>query len=292
MGGIFWLASYPKSGNTWVRTFVANLRSEQDCAISINAIDLGAIASSRIWLDDVLGFDTSDLTPDEVLRLRSRVYDWAARDEEIHYCKIHDAWRDDDRSGPLAGTTGVLGALYIVRNPLDIAASLASHGGTSIDTAIARMGSASNTLSASKVGIDVQVMQPLGTWSQHVTGWTGAPRLNRLVVRYEDLLANPRDGFARIARFLRLPCDPERIERALQFSRFEELRQQEQEAGFRERGQPGQVFFRQGRSGTWREYLDRKQAARVVADHREVMGRFGYLEGMDQQEWTNVEIDA
>lgn len=66
MGGIYWLASYPKSGNAWFRAFLRNLQEDGDAPVDINELQTGSIASARGWLDEVLGFDTAELTPDEV----------------------------------------------------------------------------------------------------------------------------------------------------------------------------------------------------------------------------------
>src|SRR5207244_8908627 len=92
MGGIYWLASYPKSGNTWFRTFLYNLQEDGDDPADINDIRTGAIASGRGWIDEVLGFDSADLTQDEIERLRPAVYRWSGSDDEIGYHKIHDAY--------------------------------------------------------------------------------------------------------------------------------------------------------------------------------------------------------
>ena len=93
MSGIYWLASYPKSGNTWFRAFLRNLQEDGDAPVDINELQTGNIASARGWLDEVLGFDTAELSPDEVERLRPAVYRWsAAHDDGIGYHKIHDAY--------------------------------------------------------------------------------------------------------------------------------------------------------------------------------------------------------
>ena len=90
MGGIYWLASYPKSGNTWFRAFLRNLLEDDEAPVDINDLSTGSIASARGWLDEVLGFDTADLSPNEVEQLRPEVYRWALKDEEIQ--KI--AWEE------------------------------------------------------------------------------------------------------------------------------------------------------------------------------------------------------
>ena len=55
MGGIYWLASYPKSGNTWFRAFLCNLQEDGEEPADINDLATGGIASARGWLDEVLG---------------------------------------------------------------------------------------------------------------------------------------------------------------------------------------------------------------------------------------------
>ena len=73
MNGIIWLASYPKSGNTWFRVFLTNLRGEEDGPAQINKLGSTPIASARGIFDDEAGIEASDLTPDEIDRLRPEI---------------------------------------------------------------------------------------------------------------------------------------------------------------------------------------------------------------------------
>lgn len=277
MGGIYWLASYPKSGNTWLRAFLRNLQEDREEPADINELDTGGIAAARAWLDEVLGFDTAELTPDEVELLRPRVYDWCVRDEEIGYHKIHDAYTLTADAEPLVGREATLGAVYIVRNPLDVASSAANHWHCPVDEAIARMGRPAAALAGARRSLPTQVRQRMLTWSGHVLSWVDAPGLTCEVVRFEDMEADPLPTFTRAAAFLELPHDEERVAKAVRFSRFEELSRQEEDKGFRERPQHTERFFRAGRSGGWREALTDEQVERIVADHGTVMRRFGYL---------------
>ena len=74
-GAIYWLASYPKSGNTWSRALLANYFSNSDEPADINALGGGPIASARQPFDDNIGIEASDLTQDEIERLRPAVYE-------------------------------------------------------------------------------------------------------------------------------------------------------------------------------------------------------------------------
>lgn len=112
MSDIYWLASYPKSGNTWFRTFLSNLQQNGDSPADINELDTGNIASSRGWLDNVLGFDTAELNADEIDRLRPFVYQWSKQNAEIAYHKIHDAYAYTTDGLPLVGRSDLGRALH------------------------------------------------------------------------------------------------------------------------------------------------------------------------------------
>jgi len=278
MGGIYWLASYPKSGNTWFRAFLRNLQEDGDEPVDINELATGSIASARGWLDEVLGFDTAELTPDEVEQLRPAVYGWSLHDEEIGYHKIHDAYATTPGGEPLVSRVATLGALYIIRNPLDVAPSAANHWHCTLDEAIEHMGEPNMAHCRSRRRLPPQVRQRLLTWSAHVLSWVDAPDLRCEVIRYEDMQADPLSTFTAAAAFLALPHDAERVSKAIRFSRFDELARQEADKGFRERPQHAERFFREGKSGGWRDKLTPGQVERTMADHSEVMRRFGYLD--------------
>lgn len=278
MSGIYWLASYPKSGNTWFRSFLANLQQDGDAPVHINALHTGQIASSRAWLDDVLGFDTADLDHDEIDNLRPAVYRWSLHAPTVGYHKTHDAYICTQQGEPLVSREATLGALYIVRNPLDVVLSAANHWGLDADATIDRMAAQDMALARSTKALGAQVRQKLLSWSQHVLSWVDAPGLNVHTLRYEDMQAAPVETFALAARFLGLPADAPRITKAVRFSDFNVLRQQEAEQGFRERSTVMGQFFRQGTSGGWREKLTHAQVERVLHDHGPVMRRFGYVD--------------
>ncbi|MDX2346773.1 MAG: sulfotransferase domain-containing protein, partial [Legionella sp.] len=135
--GIYWLASYPKSGNTWFRIFLAHLLNTSDEALDLNHIQTGAIASARNWLDEALGFDSAHLSHDELDNLRPMIYAWHAQEaSKPTYHKIHDAYTYFPDGRALVPPDACIGALYFIRNPLDIAVSLANHLSCSIDKAI------------------------------------------------------------------------------------------------------------------------------------------------------------
>jgi hypothetical protein len=166
------------------------------------------------------------------------------------------------------------GAIYIVRNPLDVAISYSHHMGTSIDEAIALMGKTGRWLETHEKG----VYQIMGSWTENVRSWTHKPNPSLFIMRYEDMLDHPTDVFGELIGWLQLPRDPDRLRKAVELSSFEQLKQQEQAAGFKEKPKSAETFFREGKAGQWREQLTRNQIRRIMSDHPEQMRRFGYYD--------------
>jgi len=283
MNGIIWLASYPKSGNTWFRVFLTNLRGEEEGPVQINRLDSTPIASARSIFDDEAGIEASDLTFDEIDRFRPEIYEHLAEQaEETPFMKVHDAYTSNDNNIPLFPEEATAGAIYIIRNPLDVAISFAHHSGWDYDKAILRMADAKSAFCGKPKRLHNQLRQKLLSWSSHVKSWTEQSFFPVCVLRYEDMKLNSVETFEKAVQFSGLEYGREEILKALELSSFEELRRQEKEDDFKEKSPSSDMFFRKGKIGSWREELTEKQAEQVMHDHREVMRRFGYLEPNDE----------
>ena len=278
MSKIVWLASYPKSGNTWLCIFFANLQNDLETPADINQIKIH-IASGRNLFEQAMGVETGDLTITEINNLRPKVFAHLAdHSPSTLIFKIHDAFPYTPVGLPAITTEFTAGAIYIIRNPLDVALSFAAHCGISTDRSIRDMADEQMVLVDFGGQFSVQLNQPTRSWSSHVKSWFDQPFIPVHLVRYEDMLQNTVETFTLAARFAGLPDSPEQIQKAIQHSSFEALQQQEQRNGFREKSAAADSFFRKGRRGYWREELTLEQAARIIADHSEVMRRFGYLD--------------
>jgi aryl sulfotransferase len=274
-----WLASYPKSGNTWVRALLTALQLG-DGEFDINGLGHGPIASSRAHIEDWSGATTSDLTVAEIAWLRPRAdAGLDATLEVARYRKIHDALRAGETREPIVDPATTRAAVYIVRDPRDVAVSFAHHAGRTLEWAVGRMADSAGMFSRTTKRLDPQVPQRLGTWSEHVRGWIGHDLFPVVTVRYEDLHADPEDQLARIAEAGGLEVDNADLAAAVAAAAFARLRAKEAASGFRERAHRDREFFRRGIAGGWRDELPAELAARIEADHGEVMARLGYLPG-------------
>jgi hypothetical protein len=277
MSAFIWLASYPKSGNTWVRAFLSSVKKDGR-PIDINKLDIVTQPSSRYFLDDLLGIATADLTQEEVLSARPAAmsaYSRTSKGLTLH--KVHDAWVRNSEGLPLFPPEFTHSSIYIVRDPRDVAISFAHHLGQSVDYAIKRMANPGSALSYNATKFTPNTSQPLLTWSQHVESWLDQADPSPLLVRYEDMLADPLQQGARIAHHAGLDKAIDVYEQAVLNTRFSELKKQETQNGFKETMAPGRHFFRSGKAGGWKEVLTPAQVAQIEHDHGQVMRRLGYL---------------
>lgn len=276
MGKIVWIASYPKSGNTWMRVFIEYLLSGHEEVDLNHFAHAGYMASSRRLFDRISGVRASDLTDDEVDALRPEVYRTVSqRSAERVFLKTHDAY--SPRLFPADATRG---ALYLVRNPLDVVVSYAFHVSATpdFDEIVTRVCSPSNAMTTKSHRLGRQLTVRSGDWSSHVRGWCDELPFRIITLRYEDLLADPIANFTRATELIAPDADAHDIERAVSRSSFEHLQAFERDRGFLERGYRSRAFFRSGRSGTWREHLSAVQVRRMVEAHGAVMQRLGYLD--------------
>lgn len=275
---IVWLASYPKSGNTWFRVFITNLLKEDNQPADINNLLGGPIASSREQFDEITGLASSDLTRQEIENLRPDVYIHEARkSKEMLFKKVHDAYIYTASGKPLIPVEITKAVVYFIRNPLDIITSFANHLHASPDDTIRYMATQKYAFCNKDYKLHNQLEQKLLTWSNHVKSWVDESGLPVLVVRYEDMIDHSFDIFKKIIRFLDMETTDEKIDKAIQFSTFGILKQQEQKSGFKEKAPDSPSFFRKGKAGSWKEELNKKQVNSIIQSHKEVMERYGYL---------------
>jgi hypothetical protein len=277
--GIVWIASYPKSGNTWLRIFLYQLMrivggypaDDHD----LHQLDRSSIYEARLsgLFEQFLDKKLSQATWQEVASVRAKVHAAIAeRAPSIAVVKTHNLL-GRMLGHPIINMSVTAGAIYVVRNPLDVALSLVSHIDAPLDTAIAIMATKGHRSALN----DDLAGELWGSWSEHVESWTIRPNPALLVIRYEDMIDAPTKHFASVADHLGQRFTRAQIEEAIALSSFDRVREQEAVQGFRERSEHADRFFRVGRAGQWREKLSGGQVKRIVDAHGNMMKRFGYL---------------
>lgn len=276
-----WLVSYPKSGNTWMRLALGSLAAG-GAPVDLSTTDddrYGVMLTLRSKFDHYCGVQSEDLTPAEIIAVRPWLNQAILADlPPDRIVKIHDACGTTPDGTALFPTEGAGKILYLVRDPRDVALSWAAFNSISAAESVAFLGNAGATIGTAAHHWRPQIPQGLGCWSDHVTSWIDAPDFpNRLVIRYEDMIADSMATLGRVADFLGWTVTKAQLAAALDAARFDRLQAQEQQKGFSERPPRSGPFFRQGRVGGWRDYLPEPLQARILADHGAIMERLGYL---------------
>jgi len=273
MKSIVWLASYPKSGNTWLRVFLANYILNPDKPVSINDVHKISLGDSNAQMYHMVTKGAFDpMNPQLCAKIRPAVLQGIVNNKaDINLVKTH-CENGVAFGAKLIPPEFTRSAIYILRNPLDMIISYANHYNMTIDQAIDGISRKSNTLQ----GDTKSAFQFVGTWSNHVVGWRKARKFPTLVLRYEDMLADPIGSFTQAIKHIGLTFDQEKLERAIRFSEFKELQKQEAQSGFFEKSDSQERFFRAGTTEQWKTQLTDAQVAQILQDHGAVMKKYGY----------------
>jgi hypothetical protein len=271
---IVWLASYPKSGNTWTRIFLANYFANEINPLPINDADRFGTTDAQMQLYRRAAggpFDANDKRLLPVLRGRF-LSGIASNGADFNFIKTHNV-NGAAYGAELIPPQVTRAAVYLVRNPLDVALSFARHFGCTADDAVGRMARGDYVIKRTE-----QLMtQYLGSWSDHVASWTKPAPFPVIAMRYEDMLHKPKETFSTMLAALGLPLDEGRLDKAVRFSSFDELSRQERETGFKETSPHSESFFTKGQSGQWENDLAPELADRIRKDHKKMMKKFNYF---------------
>lgn len=272
---IFWLASYPKSGNTWVRMFldvyVTGFPAKFNSAYRYVNVDHDLAALQLVSAKPLTTLTLEDQFLYHPAMLANLVHQAKTKDVVI---KTHNA-KLTVSGMPLIPVPLSGGAIYIVRDPRDIVLSYASHMGKSAADTVPIMNDQGH-ITFSKRN---HLFHVISSWSQHVTSWTQTKDFPVIIVRYEDLLSQPDNMFRQVLKALGVEeVDEAAFQFALEQTTFANLTKMEDEQGFIERSELSKdKFFRVGKVGQWKTGLLADQQDQLITDHVDVMKGLGYI---------------
>ena len=275
---ITWLASYPKSGNTWIRCLVQAYR----CNGYLDINDLNTVAgdSAACHTRAVSAADLNDLgvRGQWMLRPAALINAVAAkampRIFKTHYANVTIAGLPAFIPPELTNR-----AIYVLRDPRSVALSMSQYYNISMPKTVEQMNN-----DEFLIGFDpnilklIQIPQKICSWSMHVRSWISQTVYPVHVVKYEDLIEDPATQLKEIVEFLGLEYDEARAKRSITATKLSKLRKTENSVGFHEYSMASERgnFFHKG--GTrWEQELGPKYIAQIEKDHGEVMKQLGYL---------------
>ena len=278
---IIWLASYPKSGNTFLRSLLSSYFFTNDGVFNFEVLNT-IKQFPHYSLFKKIGVDLSD--EKQVLENYVKAQELFNTKESLQFVKTH--------SSLLKGFTNyrnTLGAIYIVRDPRNVVISAANHFNTTVEDSVSRL------INYTNLGGDIndnksvnRVTTHLTTWSMHYNSWKILKKKERyLLIRYEDLTKNTEKVFIKILDFIhnlinqKYILDKLKMKNILKTTSFEHVQKLEKEKKFPEKAKHGdkeeKIFFKYGPKENKKEILNKDLKEKIEDQLKNDMIELGYL---------------
>ena len=269
---IIWIASYPKSGNTWVRSFLSNYFCDDKKFDFTQLRKISKFPQEKVLKELNINFkDFKEIASNWI-----SMQDYINLKNEIIYLKTHNALITVNNF-EFTDTKNTLGFIYLVRDPRDVVLSYASHLGISVENTFEVMRNDMG-FSVSKKNEEYKEAI-LGSWALNYNSWKNFKSVNGLIIRYEDLVNNPEKSFTKIVNYLNkisnLKVDLDKIKRCINNTEFNTLKNLENLTGFDEKGKSS--FFRNGKIGEWKKNLDHKIVKEIEKIFSKEMRELDYI---------------
>ena len=266
---ITWIASFPRSGNTWVRALISAYANEGKS--NINTI-MQTGDKDPNYFDGIIKKPINEWTLTDQALLKPAAMSRMLEDANGNLMlKTHDC--NFDVSGVAQIPHDLTrAAIYIVRDPRDIALSFKNHYNTTDNAAAVDMMLDDRYMTRyPNKGLFV----PQLSWKIHMSSWMRELPYPVYALRYEDLLEKPFEIFSEIIQFLNMDYDKDLARESIEACAFERLKKQEKKEGFRET--VGQEFFHKGQAQRWKTDLEPELQTKIIQACSNEMKSLGYL---------------
>jgi hypothetical protein len=269
---ITWIASYPKSGNTWVRSFLTSYLYGNENFNLDDIKKIGKFPSLKLFKELKIDYKSFEniaanwITMQDFINLKNKIV----------YLKTHNALVTLDKY-KFTDTNNTIGFIYLVRDPRDVVLSYSSHLGLDPKDTFMLM---QNDLSFEPIKNDIDhkgVM--LASWASHYNSWKSFKSVKGLILRYEDLVLDTENSFLKIIKHLNeinnIKIDFNKIKKSLEVTNFKKLKDLETTEGFSEAG--NNPFFRKGKIGDWKDNLEPEITKQIEKVFNKEMKELKYL---------------
>ena len=287
---IAYIASYPKSGNTWIRLILSNYFFSEFAPISLNKL------RDHIASDTTNGF-YSQYAKETKIEFKKIIDDYILRNAALRsylsknpntFLKTHSAFHTLNNVSYFdPKITGIF--IYIIRDPRDIVISSAYHNLGSFLFEKNKLG-ANGLVGDNELQFIYEAMcnpnewlespsgikTHLSAWDIHVNSFKQVSEKLH-VIRYEDLLLNTHECINKLIIRIIGKSDLERVSTAIKHSTFLSLTEDEENNGFNEKTTKYSKFFREGKSGGWRKYTNSDVFKKIENKFGSTMIEYGYL---------------
>ena len=278
---IIWLASYPKSGNTWVRYFLASLIYSNQGKSGLDKLGYIMQYPKRDQFEKLVSnFDDFNQIKQNWINSQIKINsDNKVKIFKTHHilCSLGDDNFTDERN--------TLGAIYIVRDPRNVISSILYHFNlSSTEEALNFIMEEKKFIGNMKNKINYPLYTLIGSWKSNYNSWKNIGK-NFLLVKYEDLIISPNTEFRNIANYISniigIKFSEEQIKNSIEESSFKNLRNIEDKNGFIESIEDPEnkkkKFFNLGPNNNWKKNLEKKFIDRIEKSFNNEMKELGYI---------------
>ena len=278
---IIWLASYPKSGNTWVRSLIVSLLYSENGIFNFKNLEKISQFPQTSHLMSI-GVDVNN--EKEVFKNFINAQNFINKErQKVKFFKTHSSLCKmyDSNFTDLKNT---LGSIYIVRDPRNVVTSLAHHYDLSVDQATNVMIDKDRLMD--KTAKNCRVF--LGSWGFNYNSWKNLQNQKKyLLVKYEDLLNKKKTILLKIFKYLdslglKSSLDMIKLNKVIKTTEFESMKKKEENETFYEAVIDNSTgkrknFFNLGPQNNWRKLLDKKNVDKIEISFEKEMLELGYL---------------
>tara|TARA_B100000242_G_C42990096_1_gene459613 strand:+ start:52 stop:891 length:840 start_codon:yes stop_codon:yes gene_type:complete len=276
---IIWLASYPKSGNTWVRAFIVSYYFTSDGVFRFEDLSRIPDYPHKNFLDKTV--DVKLLKEGDIYKHWDKSQKRILENKKAKFLKTHNSLKPVNEV-PFTNKDYTLGVIHIIRDPRNVITSIKNHFSfRDYKDALKYM----QTDGAFMKGDDNARYAIIDSWKTHFTSWMTNQSLKRITVRYEDLEKQPEKEFAKIVNFintiLRIKegIKTDKLMNALNSTKFETLKKGEEEGKFNEnviKDNKKIKFFYKGPQNNWKKMLPKDIQTEMNIFYREDLKNLGY----------------
>mgnify|MGYP001298244498 FL=1 len=278
---IIWLASYPKSGNTWVRSFLSAYYYSSDGKFTFELLKKIKQFPSKEF------FDRKLLSVDEAsqnwLIAQKKIKDR----KKICFLKTHNV-NGAFKGNSFTTTEFTAGAIYIVRDPRNVLTSVMNHYSLSESDGLKMMNSVYRNLRDVNDNDNYSNYSFISSWSNNYNSWKLSKNINSLFIKYEDLENDKYNTFSKIVNFTNniikkeRNIDENKFKLAIETTNFEVLQKKEEYEGFDEAvysSKEGKMkpFFNLGRKNNYKNLLKPETSKVIEGLFEKEMKELGYL---------------
>ena len=282
---IFWLASYPKSGNTMLRLFLSlYFFSKNGILNDFNVIkNINNLNNYKNYekLKDIPPLDSFISNPEIIsnywLRAQKKIIE--QHPKKIFFFKTHNA---QIRFNSLNFTSSSVtrGFIYIVRDPRSVLLSTMDHYDHKTYEDAAKYLLSDKHITYVKGN---SLPEFILSWKSHFLSWKSFLNENTnlgLIIKYEDMVQKPKETFFDVLSFfqtkINFKIEMKKFINAVDAVQFKKLKKLEKEISFDEKSNSAKNFFRKGIVDEWKSVLPQSIAINIKKSFEKEMRELNY----------------